>query len=134
MRLSSVTLIFLLISAASAVSVEEIEKDVMCVCGCGKVLENCDCAVADRMRGEIEEMIAKGMSRDEIIAELQNTYGKEVLVNPPKEGVFLGLWYYPAAVTAVGVAVIYVILKRREGRWYGDPDETINVEEEYLER
>ncbi|WP_290900747.1 cytochrome c-type biogenesis protein CcmH [Ferroglobus sp.] len=134
MKIRSLIFIFFLISISSALTVDDVEKDVMCVCGCGKVLENCECATAERMRKEIGEMIAKGMTKEEIISELQATYGKEVLVNPPKEGVFLGLWYYPVAITIAGVSIVYVLLKRRGGKWYGDPDETINVDEEYLER
>ena len=123
-------ILFLVNSAvtAAALTVSDVEKDVMCVCGCGKVLENCLCGTADRMRGEIAGMIAKGMSKKEIIAELQSMYGKEVLVNPPKEGVFLGLWTYPVIAVAIGIVAIYIIGRRRNAKWYADPDEVINEE------
>ena len=132
-RISIPLLLLALLLALPAVSLasptlSDIERDVMCTCGCGKVLINCLCGTADRMRGEIAGMIAKGMTKDEIIQELQSMYGKEVLVNPPKEGVFLGLWAYPAIAVAVGIGVIYMIGKRRNTRWYADPDEVINQE------
>ena len=129
MKYAAFLLLFLLlITPAAALTVSDVEKDVMCTCGCGKVLENCLCGVADRMRGEIAGMIDKGMSKKEIIAELQSMYGKEVLVNPPKEGVFLGLWTYPAIAVAIGIVAIYIIGKRRNAKWYADPDEVINEE------
>ncbi len=133
-RISLFLLLILLMPAgAHALSVDNIQGDVVCTCGCGKILENCDCAAAERMRGEIKEMIAKGMNKEQIISELQSMYGKEVLANPPKEGVFAGLWYYPVVVLGVGVAVIYVIFRRRNARWYADPDEVINEEDIELE-
>jgi len=47
------TILTILTIPTIAVSIEDVEKDVMCVCGCGKVLENCDCGVAENMRSEI---------------------------------------------------------------------------------
>ncbi len=124
--LYSFILFTILTIPAIAVGIEDVEKDVMCVCGCGKVLENCDCGVAENMRSEIYQMIERGMSKNEIIKELQATYGKEVLVNPPKEGVFLGLWYYPVFIIFIGLIILSILLKRKSEKFYADPDETIN--------
>ncbi len=118
---------------AQALTVNDVQKDVICSCGCGMVLESCNCGTADRMRNEIREMINQGMSKEEIIEELQAMYGKEVLANPPKEGIFIGLWYYPVFAVGIGVAIIYVLLRRRNAEWYADPDEVINEEEYDLE-
>jgi len=125
--------LILISGVANALSVSDIEKDVMCTCGCARPLENCECATADRMRSEIADMINRGMTRDEIISELQSMYGKEVLINPPKEGVFLGLWYYPAFAVGVGIAIIYYVAKRRNAKWYADPDEVVNQDEELID-
>jgi len=135
MRLTFLAIFFILAITANvaAVTLDDIQTDVMCTCGCGKVLENCDCGTAERMREEIKGMISKGMTKERIIKKLQNMYGKEVLVNPPKEGVFLGLWYYPAIAVGAGIAVIYVLLRKRDVKWYADPDEIINEENSELE-
>ncbi len=132
-KTAPILLIIALALNADALTLGDIEGDVMCTCGCGKVLENCDCGTAEMMRDEIRGMIEKGMTKDEIIKELQSMYGKEVLVNPPKEGVFAGLWYYPVIVISIGVAIIYVLLKKRNAEWYGDPDELINEDDFELE-
>jgi len=131
--LISIFLILLLAGNVSALTVDDIQSDVTCTCGCGMILEVCNCGTADRMRSEIQNMISQGMSKEEIIKELQAMYGKEVLANPPKEGVFTGLWYYPAVVVGVGIAVIYALFKRRNAKWYADPDEVINEEDIELE-
>ena len=131
MRIHIFLLTFLMfLPAVSAVTVEEIEKDVICACGCGKILENCNCGSAQTMRSEIAQMISMGYSRDMIIKELQNMYGKEILANPPKEGFFLSLWMYPVVGIGAGLVVIYILSKRRNARWFVDPDEVLNMEED----
>ncbi|NOY11028.1 MAG: cytochrome c-type biogenesis protein CcmH [Archaeoglobi archaeon] len=135
MRLFLILIALLLLEAgiSSALQVSDVEKDVLCSCGCGKVLENCDCATSEVMREEIRGMIEQGMSKEQIVTELQSMYGKEILANPPKEGVFAGLWYYPVVVMGAGLVVVYLILRRRNASWYADPDEVINEEDIELE-
>ena len=136
MKLRAVMVLFLLLIAggkALAVTLDDIQSDVLCTCGCGMVLKNCECGTAAKLREEINQMISSGMTKEEIIAELQSTYGKEILANPPKEGVFAGLWYYPVVLISAGLIVLYVILKRRRSEWYADPDEIINEDYEDLE-
>jgi len=85
------------------------------------------------MRGEIAQMISMGYSKDRIIKELQNMYGKEILANPPKEGFFLSLWMYPVAGVGAGLVVIYALSRRRNTKWFVDPDEVLNMGEEDLD-
>ncbi len=126
-------LILLTLSPVYALTVQDVEKDVICSCGCGKILENCDCGSAQTMREEIGQMISMGYSKDRIIRELQNMYGKEILANPPKEGFFLSLWMYPVAGVGAGLVVIYALSKRRDTKWFIDPDEVLNMGEEDLD-
>lgn len=136
MKFKIIAVLFLLLiteGSALAVSLSEIESDVLCTCGCGMILENCNCTTAERLREEINNMINSGMTKKEIIAELQATYGKEILANPPKEGVFTGLWYYPVIVVSAGLVILYLIMKRKNSEWYADPDEVINEDLKELE-
>jgi cytochrome c-type biogenesis protein CcmH len=113
-----------------------IEDDVICPCECYRLLSNCDCAVAEEMREKIKKMADAGLSKEKIISNLQNIYGREILATPPKEGIFTGLWIYPAIVLSAGAIVVGFLLKRKNARWYGDPDETIDGEyptDEYLD-
>ncbi len=126
-------LILLTLSPVYALTVQDVEKDVICSCGCGKILENCDCGSAQTIREEIGQMISMGYSKDRIIRELQNMYGKEILANPPKEGFFLSLWMYPVAGVGAGLVVIYALSKRRDTKWFIDPDEVLNMGEEDLD-
>jgi cytochrome c-type biogenesis protein CcmH len=127
-----VSILLLPVSGLTGLTVSEFEEDIICACGCYKLLSNCDCGVAEEMRERIEKMIAGGIeekervSKKEIISKLQEIYGEEILATPPKEGIFAGLWIYPVLVISAGIVVVGLLLKRRDARWYGDPDENIN--------
>ena len=123
-----ISLIILNIGTALATSLKDVESDVICPCGCYRVLSNCDCEVAEEVRGQIKKMIDSGLEKKEIISKLQLLYGKEILANPPKEGFFMSLWIYPAIITICGMAIVYFLVRRRNSKWYYDPDETINEE------
>jgi cytochrome c-type biogenesis protein CcmH len=133
--LSSLLLTYLLsvFISVDAVSVIDLEGDVVCSCGCYKLLKNCDCYTAEQMRDKIAEMVQRGLDRGKIISSLQDIYGKEVLATPPKEGLFTGLWMYPIVVLSMGSIVVYLVLRRRNSEWYGDPDENINEFEDIAE-
>jgi|Deesub1362B_J571_1020462.scaffolds.fasta_scaffold00077_50 cytochrome c-type biogenesis protein CcmH len=121
-------LIILNVEIALATSLKDVESDVICPCGCYRVLSNCDCEVAEEARGQIGKMVDSGMEKKEIISRLQLLYGKEILANPPKEGFFMSLWIYPAIITVCGIVIVYLLIRRRNSKWYYDPDEVINEE------
>jgi cytochrome c-type biogenesis protein CcmH len=130
---STVFILAILITNAAALTLQDIEGDIICSCGCYKLLKNCDCEVAERMREQIKDMIGSGMKREEIISKLQLLYGEEILATPPKEGFFASLWMYPVIVASAGIIAVYFILKRRNSKWFYDPDEVINEDVEFEE-
>jgi cytochrome c-type biogenesis protein CcmH len=125
-RLFVLSIIMVLISNAKALTPEDFGEEFICVCGCYKVLSNCDCEVAEKMRSQIKEMIDSGMQKEEIISKFQLLYGNEVLANPPKKGFFTSLWIYPILVISGGLVVVYILIRRRNAKWYYDPDDVIN--------
>ncbi len=128
-----ISLIILDINIALATSLKDIESDVICPCGCYRVLSNCDCEAAEKARDQIKKMVDSGMEKKEVISKLQLLYGKEILANPPREGFFMSLWIYPAIITVCGMVVLYLLIKRRNSKWYYDPDEVINEEIDFDE-
>ncbi|WP_290596252.1 MULTISPECIES: cytochrome c-type biogenesis protein [unclassified Archaeoglobus] len=130
MRAKIILTLLLLTLKASGLTLQDVEGDIICTCGCGKLLKNCDCGAAEKMREEISAMIEEGKNREEIVSALQQVYGKEVLATPPKEGFFLSLWIYPAIVLIAGSVIVYMILQKKSSEWFGDPDENVNIEEE----
>src|SRR5271170_1193727 len=67
----------------------EVYEGLTCQCGCGLTVANCNmptCSFAVPMRAEIERMIAKGMTRTQVIAFYRHEYGEKVLSAPTTEG------------------------------------------------
>ncbi len=103
----------LMLTAAPARAAEpqttlpDIEDEVMCVV-CGVVLEHAiDAPQAIQERELIRELIAQGLTKDEIKDRLVAEYGEEVLSIPGNEGFDLAAWLVPgAAIVAAGVAIV----------------------------
>jgi cytochrome c-type biogenesis protein CcmH len=74
----------------------------------------CSCSTADQIKSDIKQMIAKGMSEDEIIKSYVAQYGQTVLAAPPKKGFQLTAWMVPFAAFLVGGLVLFTFLKRHQ--------------------
>ena len=120
-KLHIFAIIFCLLSGiAMAITLEEVSNELVCLCGCGLVLTNCnhiDCGMAIPMRAEIKDRIAEGETKEEIIASFVSSYGEAVLAVPPKRGFNLTVWLLPFIGIAAGggfvVFLITVWFKRR---------------------
>lgn len=120
---------------AQEATVEEVAKELVCQCGCGIILSECEanmqCDVAKAMKAELEAMITRELTEDEIIKEMQARYGVGVVATPPKTvPTLISLWLYPLFGVAAGAAVIYFVAKRKSGKWYVSPDEVPELSEE----
>lgn len=93
--------------------------------------ETMRCDVAGQVKAEIQALIDRGMSKEQILDVMQERYGTTILANPPKEGFGLTLWTYPLIGLAVGITIIYAVSRRRRDvKWYFDPDEVLELSEE----
>ena len=100
-------------------SLPDIEDEVMCVV-CGVVLEHAiDAPQAQQERALIRELIAQGMTKDEIKDRLVAEYGEEVLAIPGDSGFDLAAWLVPGA--AVVGAAIAIGIGLRRWRRRGEP-------------
>jgi cytochrome c-type biogenesis protein CcmH/NrfF len=103
---------------APKVEREEIEKRVFCACedNCGKLLANCICDFSNKMRREIDALIAQGMTRNEILDALVKEYGQRVLAEPGSSNWFdLLTWTAPFLALALGVWIVVRVLRRLSG-------------------
>lgn len=110
---------------AGAVTLGDIEGSVRCYCGCGKVLETCDCKYADNARAFIQEKVDAGLPKEEVIdayvAQFTMWQGPSGLQDYPlratvaKEGRGLSLWLIPPIGLVVGAAFVSYYLKRDVG-------------------
>jgi cytochrome c-type biogenesis protein CcmF len=88
-----------------------LRDDIMCTCGCRRSLTNCgmfnchgDIAQTEKLKG----MIAKGMSREEIVAAFVKDFGGEdILMAPIDRGFNRLIWLAPylIALTALGAVI-----------------------------
>jgi len=104
-------------------SLPDIEDEVMCTV-CGTTLQLSSSPQAERERVLIDDLIAKGKTKDEIKDALVRQYGPEVLAVPSDEGFdLIGGWILPALAVLVGAAAVGVAA----WRWRRDQrrDETI---------
>ena len=77
----------------------------------------------------IEAQVQAGQSNEQIFDYFRVRYGDEVLVEPPREGINLALWWLPVAVVLLGLGVVALYFRdssaigQRIGRRPGDePD------------
>lgn len=94
---------------------------MICVCGCGQILLECNhvgCPDSDRMIGELREQVKAGGSNTAILNWFSAKYGPTVLAAPIRGGFDNVAWITPMVVFAlatVGVGVLVVLWKRRSG-------------------
>ena len=96
--------------------------EMMCVCGCGQVLLECNhvgCPDSDRMIGELRGQIGGGGSDASILSWFATKYGATVLAAPIRGGFDNVAWIAPIAVfllATLGVGFLIRIWKLRSGR------------------
>jgi len=130
MRAAAVALLALmaLVLAPAAVlgaqpraSFNDVEDEVMCDT-CNVPLNIAQSDRADQERTAIRRLIAQGLTKQQILAELKSTYGPGILAKPQDSGFSLAVWWVPVAVVACLVALLATLLPRwrRRGRDRGD--------------
>jgi len=100
---------FVPVASVLALSVNDVARDLICTCGCGKVLDVCEMESARQMRAQIKEMIDQGQDRDQIINYFVGQYGEKVLATPPQKGFNLTAWITPFVVIAIGAGIVYLL-------------------------
>jgi cytochrome c-type biogenesis protein CcmH len=100
---------------AKKVTRKEIERAIMCPCedDCGKVLANCICDYSGGFRKEIDALIARGLTREQILGVLVKKYGPEVLAAPGRSNwLDVAAWVLPFAALGAGGFLIARLLRR----------------------
>jgi cytochrome c-type biogenesis protein CcmH/NrfF len=94
-------------AATPRTSLPDIEDQVMCL-ECGTALNVSTSAVADEERAFIRQLIARGMTKQQVLDEMVAEYGPKVLAQPQGRGFQLTGWLIPivAALLAFGGVVI----------------------------
>ena len=98
-------------------SFNDVEDEVMCDT-CNVPLNVADSDRADQERATIRKLIAQGLTKDQIKAELKRTYGPAILAMPQDSGFSIAVWWVPVAVVLALIALLVALLPRwrRRGR------------------
>jgi cytochrome c-type biogenesis protein CcmH/NrfF len=119
--LAALAVLLLVPAGASAVqpraSFNDVEDEVMCDT-CNVPLNVADSDRADQERATIRKLIAQGLTKDQIKAELKRTYGPAILAMPQDSGFSIAAWWVPVAVVLALIALLVALVPRwrRRGR------------------
>ncbi len=126
MRAAVIAVLALLALAPAALAAQQprasfndVEDEVMCDT-CNVPLNIADSDRADQERVEIRRLIARGLTKEQILAQLKRTYGPGILAKPQDSGFSLAVWWVPVAVVAALVALLAALLPRWRRRTRGD--------------
>jgi cytochrome c-type biogenesis protein CcmH/NrfF len=93
---------------------EQLSGRLMCMCGCGQTLRECnhiDCPLRGGMFKQLETDVSSGEADDLILQDFVQQYGEAVLSEPPAKGFNLVAWIFPGAAFAVGLCVVILVVR-----------------------
>ena len=87
---------------------------LMCMCGCGQILTQCNhinCPSSGHMLKELDADIAKGEADDLIVQDFVQKYGEKVMSEPPAKGFNSIAWYIPGVAFAIGLGIVVTLIR-----------------------
>jgi cytochrome c-type biogenesis protein CcmH/NrfF len=87
---------------------------LMCMCGCGQILTQCNhinCPSSGPMLKELDAHVEKGEADNLIIQDFVQEYGEKVLSSPPSTGFNSIAWYIPGVAFVLGLAIVIVLIR-----------------------
>lgn len=97
--------------------VNAIAATVQCPDCRGQSVADSASVASSNIRGEIERRVEAGQSDEEIRAALADTFGEQVLLNPPRSGLAALVWVLPVAALVAAVAGLIAAFGRWRTRW-----------------
>jgi cytochrome c-type biogenesis protein CcmH len=129
-------LTLVLTGADSDARFNKLGHQLMCACGCGQVLLECNhvgCTYSDRMRGELVAAIDKGDNDSMALQSFVQKYGATVLAAPTNTGFNLVAWIMPFAVFIVASFLTVWLVRLWKSRAVAQPVAKPNLNAEQLE-
>src|SRR5512142_769218 len=106
---------FLLLGASdSNPRFNDLGHRLMCTCGCGQVLLECNhvgCQSSDKMRNELIAAMNRGDNDDLILQGFVQKYGSVVLAAPTTTGFNRVAWIIPCLALTLGLAGVVVLVR-----------------------
>jgi cytochrome c-type biogenesis protein CcmH len=92
----------------------DVAAELRCLVCQNQTIADSHADLAVDLRQQIREMLAKGMTEDQIRHYMTDRYGDFVLYKPPFKSTTALLWVGPALLMAVAIGTLIVVLRRRQ--------------------
>ena len=92
----------------------EVATELRCLVCQNQTIADSHAGLAEDLRRQIREMLAKGKSEREILDYMTERYGDFVLDRPPFKPATALLWIGPALLMAVALTALATVLRRRQ--------------------
>ncbi|HEX6502182.1 MAG TPA: cytochrome c-type biogenesis protein CcmH [Terriglobales bacterium] len=92
---------------------------MMCVCGCGQILLECNhvgCQYSDRMRTELMAALDRGDNDDLVLQAFVQKYGTTVIAAPTTTGFNRVAWIMPFLALILGLVATALIVRAWKDR------------------
>jgi cytochrome c-type biogenesis protein CcmF len=106
---------------------KDLQGHIVCMCGtCGrKLIGECTCSTAAKMRKDLATLVAAGKNRDEVIQAFVSEWGsQEVLAEPIDQGFNRLAWLLPYGAGVVGIVLVGAVAMRWSRRRDDAPADT----------
>jgi cytochrome c-type biogenesis protein CcmH/NrfF len=140
LRIAQLALIAVLaigfIGADTDAHFNKLGHQLMCMCGCGQVLLECNhvgCTYSDRMRGELVAALEKGDNDSMTMQTFVQKYGATVLAAPTQSGFNLIAWIMPFAVFVAATLLTIWLVRMWKSRAVAQPVARPNLDSAELE-
>ena len=90
----------------------ELGHQMMCICGCGQILLECNhvgCPDSDGMRNELKTAVSRGDSDSLVEQSFVQKYGPTVLAAPTATGFDRTAWIVPFVALGLGLGVVVLV-------------------------
>ncbi|HEX4038168.1 MAG TPA: cytochrome c-type biogenesis protein CcmH [Acidobacteriaceae bacterium] len=94
---------------------DDLGHKLMCTCGCGQVLLECNhlgCQSLATESAELQAAVAKGATDNAILIAFQNEYGPTVLAAPMLTKFNILAWVVPPAFLLLGIAGTIALVRK----------------------
>jgi cytochrome c-type biogenesis protein CcmH/NrfF len=119
---------------------KQLGMKLMCMCGCGQVLVECNhinCPSSAPMLKELDSRLRAGEPDDLVVQDFIQEYGVAVLSSPPNTGFNRIAWLLPGGAFAIGLAIVTLVIlhwRRRTATPAARPGPPIRVSPDVLAR
>jgi cytochrome c-type biogenesis protein CcmH len=111
--------VLLFMGADTDARFKDLGHRMMCTCGCGQVLLECNhvgCQSSDKMRNQLLAALDKGDNDDLILQGFVQDYGPTVIAAPTSTGFNKVAWIMPFVVLILGFVLVSWIVRAWKSR------------------